>query len=94
MPFSIHDYLIDPAGIDWDAALAAWAWLLPENFSLSFVNRFADLFVIVPDGSVHIAARRRRWRLARKDRYRDPWRHTGGRRGRSKHAGEIVTDRG
>jgi hypothetical protein len=52
MPFSIQDYLIDPAGIDWDAALAAWAWLLPEEFKLWFVNRFADLFLILPKGPI------------------------------------------
>jgi hypothetical protein len=54
MPFDVRDYLIDPAGIDWNAALAEWAWLLPNDFSLWLVNRFADLFIIPPDGSVQM----------------------------------------
>lgn len=50
---SIHDYLIDQAGIDWSAALQSWAWLVPVEFTLWIVNRIGDLFIVVADGSVH-----------------------------------------
>jgi hypothetical protein len=51
---SIHDYLIDQDGIDWSSAFKSWAWLLPEEFTLWLVNRFGDLFLVPPDGSVHM----------------------------------------
>jgi hypothetical protein len=49
---AIADYLIDQSGIDWNKALASWSWLLPSEFTLWLVNRFADLFLVVPDGTV------------------------------------------
>jgi hypothetical protein len=51
---SIADYLIDQSGIDWPRALASWSWLLPREFTLWLVNRFADLFLVLPDGTVHM----------------------------------------
>jgi hypothetical protein len=51
---SIEDYLLQPRGTDWPKALAEWSWLLPAEFTLWLVNRFADLFVVLPDGSVHM----------------------------------------
>jgi len=51
---SVSDYLIDQDGIDWPKALASWSWLVPPEFTLWLVNRFADLFVVVPDGAVHM----------------------------------------
>jgi hypothetical protein len=51
---SVADYLIDQSGIDWPKALASWSWLLPPEFTLWLVNRFADLFLVLPDGSVHL----------------------------------------
>lgn len=54
MSLSIHDYLIDQKGIDWNNALTAWSWLLPPKFTLWMVNRFADLFLVPPDGAVYM----------------------------------------
>jgi hypothetical protein len=51
---SIHDYLVDQDGIDWTSALLGWAWLLPGEFTLWLVTRFADLILVLPDGSVHM----------------------------------------
>jgi hypothetical protein len=51
---SVADYLIDQSGIDWHKALASWSWLLPPEFTLWLVNQFADQFLILPDGTVHM----------------------------------------
>jgi hypothetical protein len=51
---SLADYLIDQSGIDWSKALESWGWLLPPEFTLWLVNRFADLFLVLPDGTVHM----------------------------------------
>lgn len=51
---SVHDYLIEHDGVDWPAVLADWSWLLPPKFTLWLVNRFADLFIVLPDNSVHM----------------------------------------
>jgi hypothetical protein len=50
----LSDYLIDPTGTDWPALLKPWAWRLPATFTLWLVNRFADLFIVLDDGSVHV----------------------------------------
>jgi hypothetical protein len=50
----VADYLIDQGGIDWPKALASWGWLLPPQFTVWLVNRFADLFLVLPDGTVHL----------------------------------------
>ena len=34
---SVHDYLIDHSGFDWDQLLSGWEWLLPTG-----VHRLAD----------------------------------------------------
>jgi hypothetical protein len=49
----LNDYLIAQAGRDWSLLLGGWGALLPENFDLWLVNRFGDLFIVPPDGSVH-----------------------------------------
>lgn len=54
MAISVANYLIDQCGIDWPKALASWSWLLPPEFTLWFVNRFADLFLVLPDGTVQM----------------------------------------
>lgn len=54
MAISVADYLIDQSGIDWPKALASWSWLLPPKFTVWLVNRFADLFLVLPDGTVHM----------------------------------------
>jgi hypothetical protein len=53
MPIAITDYLLDHDGVDWSNALATWSWLLPREFTLWLVTRFADLFVVMADGTVH-----------------------------------------
>ena len=54
MAVSAADYLIDQTGIEWPKVLASWSWLLPPKFTLWLVNRFADLFLVLPDGTVHM----------------------------------------
>jgi hypothetical protein len=54
MALSINDYLIEQSGIDWPVVLSGWSWLLPSKFTLWLVNRFADLFLVLPDGSIHV----------------------------------------
>jgi hypothetical protein len=50
----VQDYLIDQSDIDWQNALAGWAWLLPTQFTLWLVSRFCDMFLVLPDGTVHM----------------------------------------
>jgi len=54
MAFSVNDYLIEQSGIDWPVVLSGWSWLLPAEFTLWLVTRFADLFLVLPDNSVHM----------------------------------------
>src|SRR5262249_53357006 len=51
---TVQDYLIEQSGIDWPKVLSSWSWLLPSEFTLWLVNRFADLFLALRDGSVHM----------------------------------------
>jgi hypothetical protein len=51
---SVHDYLIDHAGFDWPQLLVGWARLLPSELTVWLMNRFGDLFLVYPDGSVHM----------------------------------------
>jgi len=51
---SIHDYLIDHGGFDSPQLLSAWAWLLPAGVSPWLMNRFGDVFLIYPDGTIHM----------------------------------------
>ena len=50
----IHDYLIDQSGLDWNALLEEWHWLLPPEFTVWLLTRAGDLFIVVPDGSIHM----------------------------------------
>lgn len=54
MERNVTDYLLDTSGRDWETLLAAWAWRLPPEFSVRLVNRFGDLFLSLPDGSVRM----------------------------------------
>ncbi len=54
MAIAIEDYLIDQSGIDWPKTLSTWSWLVPLEFTLWLVNRFADLFIVLPNGTVHM----------------------------------------
>lgn len=51
---AIEHYLIDQTGIDWEKALLGWSWLVPPKFTLWLVNQLADLFLVFPDGTVHM----------------------------------------
>lgn len=46
---NIHDYLIEQDGIDWMTVFSDWRWLLPAEFTLWLVNRFAELVIVTPD---------------------------------------------
>ena len=50
----IHDYLIDQSGLDWNALLEEWHWLLPPEFTVWLLTRAGDLFIVVHDGSIHM----------------------------------------
>lgn len=49
---TVHDYLLDHDGIDWSGLLSGWSWMLPPEFAVWLVNRFGDLFLVPPDGTV------------------------------------------
>jgi hypothetical protein len=51
---TVQDYLIDHTNFDWPKLLVGWTWLLPPQFTVWLVNRFGDLFLILPDGSIHL----------------------------------------
>jgi hypothetical protein len=51
---TLADYLIDHEGIDWTRSLSSWHWLVPREFTLWMVTRIADLFIVPPDGTVHM----------------------------------------
>src|SRR6516225_637888 len=51
---NVHDYLIDPSDLDWVQLLSGWGWLLPSEFSVWLMNRYGDLFLILPDATVHM----------------------------------------
>ena len=51
---NINDYLIDQTGFDWQTLLSEWHWLLPPQFSVWLLTRAGDLFITVPDGSIHM----------------------------------------
>ena len=48
----IADYLLETAGLDWEALLAPWQDELPPEFQLWLVNRFAEPFIVDPGGKV------------------------------------------
>ena len=51
---NIHDYLIDQTGLDWQSLLEEWRWLLPPQFRVCLLTRAGDLFITVPDASIHM----------------------------------------
>jgi hypothetical protein len=51
---SVQDYLIDHTHFDWPNLLAGWAGLLPPKFTVWLMNRFGDLFLVLPDDSVQL----------------------------------------
>lgn len=50
----LTDYLFDQSDIDWPTAFSRWSWLVPSEFTLWIVSRFADCFLVLPDNSVHM----------------------------------------
>jgi hypothetical protein len=54
LAMNIHDYLIDQTDLDWQSLLEEWHWLLPRQFSAWLLTRAGDLFITVPDGSLHM----------------------------------------
>src|SRR5262245_9362690 len=54
MTVNVSNYLIDQQGIDWSKTLSTWHWLVPREFTLWMVTRIADLFLVMPDGTVHM----------------------------------------
>ncbi len=51
---NIHDYLIDQTGLDWQSLLKEWHFLLPPEFRVWLLTRTGDLFISLPDGSIHM----------------------------------------
>lgn len=51
---NVHDYLIDQTGLDWQSLLEEWTWLLPPEFRVWLLTRTGDLFITLPDGSIHM----------------------------------------
>ena len=49
----IRDYLLEHAAWDWAALLQHWTWLVPAKFAPWMVNRFGDVIMTLPDGSIH-----------------------------------------
>ena len=52
----LTDYLIDQNDLVWAELLRPWRWLLPAEFTVWMVNRFAELILVFEDGSVHYLA--------------------------------------
>ena len=50
----LADYLLDHRGYDWGDLLRPWSSLLPSEFTIWMMNRFGDMFLIFPDGSIHV----------------------------------------
>lgn len=51
---SLKDYRIEHGDFDWGHLLSGWKSLLPPKFTLWLMNRYCDLFLILPDGSVNM----------------------------------------
>ena len=51
---TLKDITLPTEGIDWQRVLQHWAWLLADRleFNVWILNRFGDLFVRLPDGSI------------------------------------------
>jgi hypothetical protein len=47
----LSDYTLPLQGVDWQAGFSPWADILPERSQLMFVSRFADAFLLAPNGA-------------------------------------------
>jgi hypothetical protein len=54
VPFEILDYLINPSDLDLSTLLSGWSSIVPEKFEPWLVNRFGDLFLVSPNGAIHL----------------------------------------
>jgi hypothetical protein len=52
MSYRVDDYLIEQPMDDWQSAISAWAWLLPPDATIWGISRFADVFLVMADGTV------------------------------------------
>ncbi|MBI1188471.1 MAG: DUF1851 domain-containing protein [Alphaproteobacteria bacterium] len=52
MSGGLADYTLALHGVDWQAAFAPWAEILPERTDLMLVSRFGDAFLIAPDAAI------------------------------------------
>ena len=50
---NIDGYLLDYSDWDWSAPLRDWTWLVPSDFAPWLVNRFGDVIMELPGGSIH-----------------------------------------
>jgi hypothetical protein len=49
---ALADYIVEQTGLDWSDLLRPWHRVLPGEFTLWMVNRFADLFIVREDDTV------------------------------------------
>ena len=49
----LHGYLLEHETWDWATLLRHWKWLLPKQAAPWMVNRFGDVIMELPDGSIH-----------------------------------------
>jgi hypothetical protein len=49
---NIHDFLIDPTGMDWNRLLGYWSPLLPPQVTLWLVNRLGEALLASRDGTI------------------------------------------
>ena len=50
----LNDYVIAQEGKDGRAMLSGWKDFLPPSYTLWFVNRLGDLFIVLDEGPVHL----------------------------------------
>ncbi|MEL6108826.1 MAG: T6SS immunity protein Tdi1 domain-containing protein [Planctomycetota bacterium] len=53
MKITWNELTINPDGLDFDALLAEWRWLVPNSMSPVVVSALGDLFLVDADGLVH-----------------------------------------
>ena len=49
---NVNDYLIDHSGFAWSDLLDDWRWLLASPATVWLCNRFAELVLVMQDGTV------------------------------------------
>ena len=51
---NLQDYLLDSAGLRWSELLREWHWLLPPEISVWFATKAGDVFITLPDATIHM----------------------------------------